>query len=105
MLVDLEQRTVSPIAGLAGNDPNDIFDPKAFLACPVLRVSGAGDCLNLREAHSTTAPVLKCFVDNVLFVDSGERSEAGGQTWARVTAPGNLQGWAALDYLQPMGAR
>ena len=105
VLVDLEQRTVSPIAGLAGNDPNDIFNPEAYLAGPVLRVSGAGDCLNLREAHSTTAPVLKCFVDNVLFVDSGERSEAGGQTWARVTAPGNLQGWAALDYLQPMGAR
>jgi DNA-binding CsgD family transcriptional regulator len=105
VLVDLEQRTVSPIAGLAGNDPYDIFDPEAFLPGPVLRVSGAGDCLNLREAHSTTAPVLKCFVDNVLFVDSGERSEAGGQTWARVTAPGKLQGWAALDYLQPMGAR
>ena len=36
VLVDLEQRTVSTIAGLAGNTEHDFLEPKAFARGPLL---------------------------------------------------------------------
>jgi DNA-binding CsgD family transcriptional regulator len=103
ILIDLEQRTVSPIAGVTGSDPNDIINPVAYSSGPIFRVAGAGDCLNLRAEPDTDAPVLNCFRDGVFLLDSGERRRADGQTWAAVTAPGKLLGWASVEYLELVG--
>jgi hypothetical protein len=105
VLVDLAARTVSPIAGLSGDDPNDIFQPNWFLTGPLLRVTAAGDCLNVREEPSLAAAAVRCFADGVLLAETGERASAGGLEWAKVEGPAAVTGWAALEFVRPVGPR
>ncbi len=66
---------------------------------PFLRVTGAGDCLNVRESASTTAKVLGCFADNVLLRDLSQDQSAGGLTWKKVQTPSGETGWASAEFL------
>lgn len=67
---------------------------------PFLRVSGAGDCLNVRESASTSARSLGCFADNVLLRDLSGTESAGGITWRKVGIPDGRQGWASGEFLK-----
>lgn len=66
---------------------------------PFLRVTGAGDCLNVRESASTTARALGCYADNVILKDLSQEQQAGGVTWRRVETPAGEAGWASAQYL------
>ena len=72
---------------------------------PFFRVAGAGDCLNVREQPSTTAGVLGCYADNVLFKDLGAEQQAGGITWWKVQTPDGKEGWASREFLEGEQAR
>ncbi len=67
---------------------------------PFYRVSGAGDCLNIREAPSTSARVLTCLADDVLVGDMGQLQAAGGIQWRLVRTPGYQVGWASTEFLK-----
>ncbi len=67
---------------------------------PFLRVTGAGDCLNVREQPNATAPVVQCFADDVLLKDLNQEQQAGGLTWAKVQTPTGKQGWASAEFLR-----
>lgn len=59
--------------------------------------AGEQDCLNLRDAPSTTAAVLTCLPNGArLTVTDGPR-EADGHTWWRLDG----RGWAAAAFLTP----
>ena len=73
---------------------------RAYEAGPFLRVTGAGDCLNVREQPSTTAPVVQCFADNVLLKDLNQEQPAGGITWLKVQTPTGKEGWASAEFLK-----
>ena len=66
---------------------------------PFLRVTGAGDCLNVRETPSTSAKVLGCFADNVLLRDLAQEQSAGGIAWKKVQTPSGETGWASAEFL------
>lgn len=67
---------------------------------PYVRVTGAGDCLNVREAPSTTAPVIACFADNVLLRNLNAEQQADGVTWWKVQTPSGQTGWASREFLE-----
>jgi hypothetical protein len=100
-VVDLESALISPI-------PQPFLDQKIFRRNnvvgvqhgPFARVVNTGDCLNVRASPSAGAGILRCYVDGVLLQDLGETRESGGTTWARVKAPGGLEGWASVEYLE-----
>jgi hypothetical protein len=99
--MDLDAGTIHPI-------PQPFVDQKIFgrnrvVAVqhgPFARVVSTGDCLNVRAEPSARAEILRCYVDGVLLQDLGETREADGTTWARVKAPGGLEGWASVAYLE-----
>lgn len=66
---------------------------------PFLRVTGAGDCLNVRENPSTSAKVIGCFADTVLLRDLAQEQSAGGVTWKKVQTPDGTPGWASAEFL------
>ena len=68
---------------------------------PFLRVTGAGDCLNVREQAATSAKSLGCFADNVLLKDLSAQEQSGGITWKKVSTPAGQEGWASAEFLQP----
>lgn len=63
-------------------------------------VSGAGDCLNVREQASMSAPIVRCLVDGVLLRDMGETAAADGVTWLKVATPDGREGWASTEFLE-----
>lgn len=67
---------------------------------PFLRVSGAGDCLNVRETASTTAKSLGCFADKVLLGDLSGTENSAGVTWKKVATPAGQEGWASAEFLK-----
>jgi hypothetical protein len=74
----------------------------AYITGPFLRVTGAGDCLNVRAEPSATAAVLRCYRDGVLFVDNDETKQDGTTTWRSVHTPDGHDGWASAQYLAPL---
>ncbi|MGE3074584.1 MAG: LuxR C-terminal-related transcriptional regulator [Dehalococcoidia bacterium] len=64
------------------------------------RVTGAGDCLNVREQPNTSASVLGCYADNVLLRDHGGEQQTGGITWWKVGTPDGKEGWASREFLE-----
>jgi hypothetical protein len=65
-----------------------------------LRVTGAGDCVNVREAPSLSSRVLTCLADDVLVGNRGQRQTADGLDWILVRTPGNQSGWMSVQYLR-----
>jgi hypothetical protein len=65
----------------------------------VVRVTNAGDCLNVREAASTGAQTLGCFKDGVLLKDRAKTEQSGGITWWAVARPDGREGWASSEFL------
>ena len=66
---------------------------------PFLRVTGAGDCLNVRATPSTSAKVLGCYADTVLLRDLSDEQAAGGVTFHKVQTPSSETGWASKEFL------
>jgi DNA-binding CsgD family transcriptional regulator len=69
----------------------------------VVRVQGAGDCLNVRETTSTLATSLGCYADGVLLRDRQETRAVEGITWVGVRTPGGAPGWASAEFLDVAG--
>lgn len=67
----------------------------ALRAGVVARVSGAGDCLNVREGPGITARVLTCLADGVSVTVAQGPITADGRTWWQLDG----MGWAVADYL------
>lgn len=67
---------------------------------PLARVEDTGDCLNVRDAPSTSGNILDCLADGVLVRDSADVSQADGMTWAHVTTPAGVEGWVSTEYLE-----
>jgi hypothetical protein len=65
-----------------------------------LRATGAGDCVNVREAPSLSSRVLTCLADDVLVGNRGQRQTADGLDWILVRTPGNQSGWMSVQYLR-----
>lgn len=104
VVVDLASGQAHPIVPLmpryAKGDRTRIL---AAVPGPWLKVTGAGDCLNVRTAPSTTAQSLGCLKVGVLLRDRGENRSAEGTTWIAVSGPGVAEGWASADYLDTTG--
>ncbi|MGE5595278.1 MAG: LuxR C-terminal-related transcriptional regulator [Hyphomicrobiales bacterium] len=101
-LIDIEHGTVTAIpevaAGMGIGGNTHPFTVGAT-GGPVLRVTNAGDCLNVRAQPDTAAPVLSCYADNVLLRDRGDSREADGITWLAVATPDGREGWASAEFL------
>ncbi|MBI5949303.1 MAG: hypothetical protein HY875_14290 [Chloroflexi bacterium] len=95
-IIDLATNTIRPLPDL--DDRSSTFTVST-VAGPFLRVTSAGDCLNVREQPSTSAAVVGCYADNVVFKDGGESKQADGKTWLAVETPTGKPGWAVADYL------
>lgn len=67
---------------------------------PFARVTGTGDCLNVRDAPATDQPIIGCFADNVLLGSTGGVAESGGQVWLGVVTPAGEPGWAVAEFLE-----
>lgn len=68
---------------------------------PFYSVTGAGDCLNVRESPSLSARVLVCLADDVLVggMETPPQTVAGIE-WRQVHTPGGLLGWASTEFLR-----
>jgi DNA-binding CsgD family transcriptional regulator len=100
VLIDLQNRTVTPITA-------DIFTQQggrnrliAFQSGPFARVTTGSDCLNIREQPSPSGGPVSCYRDGVLLRDLGETTEAGGITWLKVATPDGREGWASAEFLE-----
>ncbi len=66
-----------------------------------VRVTGAGDCLNVREGPATSAAILSCYRDNVILrLRDNVPVEAGGISWLPVATPDGRPGWASAEFLE-----
>jgi hypothetical protein len=101
-IVDFRQGTIASLEELIGPGSTDAYAETAAVG-PFARVRDTGDCLNVREAPSTSAQSLGCFRDGVLLRDRAETRAASGITWAAVATPGGLPGWASTQYLERGG--
>jgi hypothetical protein len=101
-LVDLEEGSIQPIAGLfaAPNSPSGRNHVVAVMHGPFARVVYTGSCLNIRAEPAADATVLDCAADSVLLRDTGETRLVGDVTWLRVTTPSGVEGWASTQYLE-----
>ena len=101
-LIDLESGVVSPLTDLSADMLGGNQHPflRGATTGRVLRVTGAGDCLNVRERPEMSAPVLACYRDGVLLRDRDESREAGGVTWLAVATPDGREGWASGEFLE-----
>jgi DNA-binding CsgD family transcriptional regulator len=97
-LFDLRTGAVAPLAELVRPGERDAFAITAAVG-PFAKVTGTGDCLNVRAEPAASAQSLGCFRDGVLLRDRGETREAGGITWAAVSTPAG-DGWASTQYLE-----
>lgn len=98
-IFDFSNGTVQPIAHpfLEQYGRNRVV---AVLPGPFARVTGAGDCLNVRSEPGQTGEVLDCFADGVLLRDRGEERSVDGVSWLSVTTPDGIDGWATVQYLE-----
>ncbi|MFN0093601.1 MAG: hypothetical protein ACKVVT_02345 [Dehalococcoidia bacterium] len=103
-IFDLTTGTVSPIVEFMQFAPGKAGGPVPIgvLQGTFVQVTGAGDCLNVRDEPRADAPVSGCYADRVLMESRGEtRVDASGRTWWRVAPPGGrAEGWAASDFLE-----
>lgn len=103
VLVDFATGQVQPLElyGPIGGKPYEGDRNRIVLVepGPFLRVTGTGDCLNVRDSASTGGASLGCFADNVLLRYVGAEQEAGGITWLKVETPDGKTGWASAQYL------
>jgi hypothetical protein len=67
---------------------------------PFARVVSPGDCLNIRAAPGSDAPILTCATDGSLLHDRRATTDDGTTTWAHVDLPGGRDGWASAQYLE-----
>lgn len=63
-------------------------------------VAADGDCLRVRSAPSTAAPVIGCLPTDARVIVQRVGGNADGYAWDEVSN-GTLQGWAADVYLKP----
>src|SRR5262249_12528150 len=61
----------------------------------VVRVTGAGDCLNVRSAPSMSGTIVTCLSDGAVGAIAQGPVQADGRTWWQLAG----LGWAAGDYL------
>ena len=104
MMIDLQTGTITPLElyGPAFSSAYD-FQRNRIVEVqpgPFLRVTGAGDCLNVRERPEADAPVVQCFADNVLLRDLAAEEQSGGIAWKKVATPGGEEGWASAEFLR-----
>ncbi|MCC7365384.1 MAG: helix-turn-helix transcriptional regulator [Dehalococcoidia bacterium] len=100
-LIDLETGGVHPILELSAGMTGGNSHPFTMGATTgnVLEVTGAGDCLNVRDQASAGGAVLDCYADGVLLVDRDEQRADGGVTWLAVRTPDGRAGWASAEFL------
>lgn len=77
------------------HERNHVVTGRVGAFARVTNLDGPTDCLNIREAPSTEAPITTCVRANVL-LPAGER---GDSPWTNVYTPDGTQGWASTDYL------
>lgn len=70
-------------------------------------VSAGGDCLNLRQDPSGTAPIVTCLSDGGRLVVAGPARQADGLIWWPVQSVGgpdgpSRAGWASGEFLAPV---
>jgi hypothetical protein len=62
------------------------------------------DCLNIRAEPSTQSKRLDCLTKDVRLTGDGKTQEGGGRLWRHVYDPlKKMWGWAADEYLKPVG--
>lgn len=100
-IIDLGSGTVSPITDFMQSAATKSGGPVwlAVAPGPFVRVSGTGDCLNVRAQPSLGAPVLGCFADGVLLPAGEGQQQAEGMAWQAVHTPAGEAGWAASSFL------
>lgn len=65
------------------------------------RVTGAGDCLNIRESPTLTGRVIACLADDVLVGGMEVPPQtANGIEWRYVSLPDKRSGWASTEFLR-----
>jgi hypothetical protein len=99
VFIDFDARVVRPLASLPSR-PDGALYPLLIAPGPFLEVTGAGDCLNVREGPARDATVIACYFDRVLLKDLGEEREADGVRWRHVETPLGAEGWAAMELLK-----
>ncbi|MCC7364688.1 MAG: helix-turn-helix transcriptional regulator [Dehalococcoidia bacterium] len=101
--VDYLKGTVEPIEPQFFADAYGVVNRRTVLGLhsgPLTRVTGAGDCLNVRRQPSVSAAVIACYPDGTLLKHTGTTQEAGGRTWQEVIVPAEpYWGWAATEFL------
>jgi hypothetical protein len=100
--IDYAAGTVAPIepAFIDANYRTNRAYVTALFPGPVVKVAGAGDCLNVRENASTAAPILACYHDGVLLQKIGEPVAGDGGQWLPVATPDGRKGFASTQYLE-----
>ena len=100
VLINLADGTLMPLREL--NEGLDKYQQPLVVRTvtgPVVRITGAGDCLNVREQPSTREKSLGCYRDGVLLHDRGESIGTGGIEWRSVSTPTGEAGWASAEFL------
>ena len=108
VLIDWREGTYSglegPFAQSFSEASDDLVVGRNFFVSakhgPFARVASEGECLNVRAEPSTSATVLRCFADGVLFQTEGRTEDGDGLEWLAVTTPTGAAGWAAAEFLE-----
>lgn len=70
------------------------------LSWATTRVNTPGDCLNVRQQPSTSAPIISCLHDGVLLEMIPPPTDGfPGESWQFVRLPDSRTGWVAKEYL------
>ncbi len=102
-------RFALPHGGHGGGGASLMLKPRIerwpFPVARQVRVSGAGDCLNLRVSPDTDAEVRGCYADGTVFEIAAQASGAEGLLnragwWVSVRSPAGEVGWVSADYLE-----
>ncbi len=97
-------RLEGPFASNFSDAGEDLLAGRNFFVAaqrgPFARVAADGECLNVRTEPSTSAVVLGCFADGVLFQTEGRTDEGSDLEWLAVTTPAGGAGWAATEFLE-----
>ena len=91
ILIDWRTGTYSaldgPFAQSFSEASEDLLSGRNFLVSarrgPFARVAADGECLNVRTEPSTSAVILGCFADGVLFQTDGRTDEGSGWSGSR----------------------
>lgn len=104
-----EMRFALPHGGHGGGGASLMLKPRIerwpFPVARQVRVSGAGDCLNLRVSPDTDAEVRGCYADGTVFEIAAQASGAEGLLnlggwWVSVRNAAGEAGWVSADYLE-----